>query len=61
MSRKKFPPDPRVTYRSGKHFIIETSPPRIGQADGELLGNSPFEIMVEPLAARVLVPRRKAK
>jgi diacylglycerol kinase (ATP) len=59
MSRKKFKADPRVIYRSGKHFILETSPPRIGQADGELLGNSPFEVTVEPLAGRVLVPKRR--
>ncbi|HVD61892.1 MAG TPA: diacylglycerol kinase family protein [Gemmatimonadaceae bacterium] len=57
MSRKKFPADPSITYYSGKHFILETVPPRLGQADGELLGNSPFEIYVEPLAGRVLVPK----
>jgi len=61
MSRKKFKSDPRVIYRSGKHFILETIPPRMGQADGELLGNSPFEITVEPLAGRVLVPKHREK
>jgi hypothetical protein len=45
-------------YRSGKHFLIETFPPRLGQADGELLGDSPFEVIVEPLAGRVLVPKQ---
>jgi len=59
MRRKKFDPDPSVTYRSGKHFILETIPPRLGQADGELIGDSPFEIMVEPAAGRVLIPKRK--
>jgi YegS/Rv2252/BmrU family lipid kinase len=59
MSRKKFKSDPRVIYRSGKHFVLETIPPRMGQADGELLGNSPFEVTVEPLAGRVLVPKRR--
>jgi YegS/Rv2252/BmrU family lipid kinase len=59
MRRKKFEADPCVTYRSGKHFILETKPARLGQADGELLGDSPFEIFVEPTAGRVLVPRRK--
>ena len=59
MSRKKFGDDSCVTYRSGKNFRIETIPPRLGQADGELLGNSPFEVTVEPLAGRVLVPKRK--
>ena len=59
MSRKNFRDDPAVTYRSGKKFTIETIPPRVGQADGELLGNSPFELTVEPLAGRVLIPKRK--
>jgi YegS/Rv2252/BmrU family lipid kinase len=56
MRRKKFEADPCVTYRSGKHFILETIPPRLGQADGELLGDSPFEVFVEPQAGRVLIP-----
>lgn len=58
MSRKNFRDDPCVTYRAGKRFLIETTPVHIGQADGELVGNSPFEVWVEPLAGRVLVPRR---
>jgi diacylglycerol kinase (ATP) len=58
MSRKSFQPDPCVTYRSGREFRIETFPPQMGQADGELLGNSAFEVSVEPLAGRVLVPKR---
>lgn len=57
MSRKNFRPDPCITYRSGKQFRIETIPPQMGQADGELLGNSPFDVTVEPLAGRVLVPK----
>jgi YegS/Rv2252/BmrU family lipid kinase len=58
MARKKFTPDPCIQYRSGSRFLIETDTPRIGQADGELIGNGPFTVTVEPLAARVLVPRR---
>ena len=42
----------------GETFLIETDPPRIGQADGELIGTGPFKVTVEPLAARVLVPKR---
>jgi hypothetical protein len=30
----------------------------IGQADGELIGIGPFTVTVEPLAARVIVPKR---
>lgn len=58
MMRKDFRPDPCVYYGSGASFRIETVPPRLGQADGELIGNSPFSVTVEPLAARVLVPKR---
>ncbi|HEX2722387.1 MAG TPA: diacylglycerol kinase family protein [Gemmatimonadaceae bacterium] len=58
MARKKFKPDPCVFYLAGSSFQIETVPARLGQADGELIGDSPFSITVEPLAARVLVPKR---
>jgi diacylglycerol kinase (ATP) len=58
MARKRFTPDPAIAYMSGTSFLIETDPPRIGQADGELLGTGPFQVTVEPLAARVIVPRR---
>ena len=57
MTRKNFGPDPCIRYISGSTFKVETLPPRLGQADGELIGNSPFEVVVEPLAARVLVPK----
>lgn len=55
--RKDFRTDPRMLYRTGRHFRVETDPPRPVQADGELLGPTPFEVTVEPLAARLLVPR----
>ncbi len=58
MTRKKFTPDDAIYYQSGTTFIIETDPPRLGQADGELIGTGPFTVTVEPLAARVLVPKR---
>jgi diacylglycerol kinase (ATP) len=58
MTRKKFTPDRSIYYRSGTSFLIETDPPRMGQADGELIGTGPFTVTVEPLAARVLVARR---
>ena len=56
MTFRRFTPDPCIIYRSGSSFMIETDPPRLGQADGELIGDSPFSVHVEPLAARVLVP-----
>ena len=58
MTRKKFTPDASIYYKSGTNFVIETDPPRLGQADGELIGNGPFTVTVEPLAARVLVVAR---
>lgn len=59
MARRNFKPDPCVYYKGGSSFQIETFPPRLGQADGELIGHSPFSVTVEPLAARLLVPAHK--
>jgi YegS/Rv2252/BmrU family lipid kinase len=56
MARKNFGPDACIEYIAGSKFRLETVPARLGQADGELIGNSPFEVTVEPLAGRVLVP-----
>ena len=56
--RSDFRPDPALLYRKGRQFRLETVPPLPLQADGELLGMTPVEITVEPLAARLLVPRR---
>jgi diacylglycerol kinase family enzyme len=56
--RKDFRSDPCMLYRAGRQFLIETLPPRVAQADGELLGPTPLEVTVEPLAAQLLVPRR---
>lgn len=55
--RKDFSSDPCVLYRSGRHFHIETDPVRAAQADGELLGCTPLDIEVQPLGARLLVPK----
>ena len=55
--RKNFRSDDCVLYRSGRHIRLETDPPHQVQADGELLGFTPLEIVVEPLAAEFLVPR----
>lgn len=57
MTFRRFTPDPCIIYRTGSSFTIETDPPRLGQADGELIGDSPFSVHVEPLAARMLVPK----
>ena len=54
--RKNFASDEAMLYRSGTHIRIETTPPVLAQADGELLGMTPMEIEVEPHAIRLLVP-----
>jgi YegS/Rv2252/BmrU family lipid kinase len=56
--RKDFRSDACVLYRSGRHIRIETEPPHPVQADGELLGMTPLEAVVEPLAADFLVPQK---
>jgi diacylglycerol kinase family enzyme len=55
--RKDFRPHPQLLYRSGREFRIECSPEQIVQADGEVLGNTPIDVRVEPLAATLLIPR----
>lgn len=57
--RGDFHTDARVLYRAGRHFHVETVPPRVAQADGELVGMTPFEVRVEPRAARLFVPQRR--
>lgn len=59
LSRKDFRSDPCMLFRAGTVFRIETDPPRQAQADGDLLGPTPFGARVEPHAATLLVPRTK--
>ena len=58
VTRRDFRPDSALLYRKGRHFRLETVPILPLQADGELLGVTPVDISVEPLAAHLLVPRR---
>lgn len=57
--RKDFRTDPCMLYTAGERLRIETDPPRAVQADGDLVGMTPFDVVVEPLAAHVLVPRHR--
>jgi diacylglycerol kinase (ATP) len=59
MLRRDFGSDPCMLYVPGRHIRVETTPPRGWQADGELMGTTPFTANVEPLALRLLVPRRR--
>ncbi len=51
-----FRPDPSLFFARGRDFRVETSPPQLSQADGELLGREPVDIRVEPGAALLLSP-----
>jgi len=53
---RDFRPDPAMTYMRGESIIVQTEPALPAQADGELIGSTPFTVVVEPLAARLLVP-----
>ena len=58
VTRRDFRPDPSILYRKGTRFRLETEPVLSLQADGELLGLTPVDVTVEPLAAHLLIPRR---
>jgi diacylglycerol kinase (ATP) len=59
--RREFASDDAMVYRSGRHILVETDPPRLAQADGELLGMTPLEIEIAPRAVRLLVPKQPAE
>ena len=56
--RHDFRPDPCMLYCRGRTICVETTPPVPWQADGELMGTTPFNVVVEPQAVRLIVPRR---
>ena len=55
--RADFRTDPCMFYRRGRVMRVETVPPLPWQADGELMGVTPFTAQVEASAVRLLVPR----
>ena len=61
VTRQDFRPDRALLYRQGTHFRIETDPVLPLQADGELLGVTPAEVTVQPLAAHLLIPARRQR
>jgi diacylglycerol kinase (ATP) len=58
MMRKDFSEDPCLFYKAGREFTIETDPPMMAQADGELLQATPLDVAVDPLAGRFLIPKK---
>ncbi|HEX5580474.1 MAG TPA: diacylglycerol kinase family protein [Gemmatimonadaceae bacterium] len=57
--RGDFSEVPYMFWVPGREIRVETDPPKLTQADGELLAEGPLEVSVEPLAARLLVPWRE--
>src|SRR6185436_6034892 len=55
--RSDFRSDPCVSYLRGRDIRVETTPVKPWQADGEMMGATPFTVRVEPLALRLVVPR----
>jgi len=58
LMRRDFRSDPGMLYVRGRSIHVETEPVLPWQADGELMGETPFNVAVEPLALRLLVPRQ---
>jgi diacylglycerol kinase family enzyme len=58
MVRRDFSSDPCMFYVAGRHIRVETDPPRLWQADGDVMGTTPFDATIESLAVRLLVPHR---
>ncbi len=58
--RADFRSDPCMLYSAGRTARVDTTPSLPWQADGELMGMTPFTVVVEPRAARLLVPKREA-
>jgi YegS/Rv2252/BmrU family lipid kinase len=56
--RKDFRSHPRMMFVRGRKFIVRTDPPVAVQADGDIIGKTPLEIRVAPMAAEFLIPRR---
>jgi len=58
LMRADFRTDPCMLYARGRELRVETTPTLQVQADGELVGTTPFTAVVEPRAARLLLPRQ---
>ncbi len=52
----RFDGHPAMFHRAAREFRIECEPPQIYQADGEILGDTPFEARIEAGGATVIVP-----
>ena len=58
MARKHFDAPDRLLFRAGCSFHVACDPPQDVQADGELVGTTPFDVEIDAGAALFLVPTR---
>jgi YegS/Rv2252/BmrU family lipid kinase len=54
--RRDFSPHPQMRFLRGRRIRLSTDPPVAVQADGDLAGETPVDIEVQPGAACFLVP-----
>lgn len=56
IATRRFERSPRLSYFRGRRIRVEADPPLPVQADGELLGTTPFEVDVSASALNVVTP-----
>lgn len=59
MACQRFDAPERLVFRAGRTFSVVCEPPQQVQADGELVGITPFDVQIDEGAAMFLVPRRR--
>jgi YegS/Rv2252/BmrU family lipid kinase len=57
MARQRFDAPERLVFRAGRVFSVDCEPPQQVQADGELVGTTPFDVEIDEGAAMFLVPK----
>ncbi len=57
MATRRFAGDDRMFFLQARKVRIETDPPVAIQVDGQVRGETPLEVEIDPLAGRILVPR----
>lgn len=56
VARQNYAGDDRMIFLQARRVTVESDPPVLAQIDGEAKGETPIEVEVDPLAARILVP-----
>jgi len=57
MARQRFDVPDRLLFRAGRVFRVDCDPGQLVQADGELVGTTPFDVEIDEGAVMFLVPR----